>query len=169
MIICETERLIIRQFKKTDAPFYVNLVNTPSWLKYIGERNIHNQGDAEEYLQNTIMKAYDKLGFGFYLVKEKSIDKAIGTCGLIKRDELEFVDIGFAFLPEYESNGYGFEAASAIINYGKNDLKLNVISAFCTKDNLKSIHLIQKLGFHFDKKIQISDEKELLNLYLISL
>lgn len=166
MTIRETQRLHIRHFTKDDAKFYHQLVNTPSWLKYIGDRNLQTIEAAENYLLNFTMKSYETLGFGFYLVHEKKLNKAIGTCGIIKRDQLEYADIGFAFLPEFESHGYGFESASAIIEHAKYDLKLSKISAFCTKENFKSIALIKKLGMHYEKKIQVGDSQEILNLYL---
>jgi [ribosomal protein S5]-alanine N-acetyltransferase len=95
-IIIETERLILRKFTVEDAPFILELLNTPSWLRFIGDRNVRNVEDAKQFLLNRYMKSYETHGFGFYAVIEKSTQKSVGMCGLVKRDTLEDVDIGFA-------------------------------------------------------------------------
>src|SRR6478736_8102385 len=113
--ILETERLQLRQFEIDDAEFIVELVNTPGWLKFIGDRNIKTTEDAIRYLQNGPMKSYQENGFGLSLVEEKGNRKSIGMCGILKRDSLENPDIGFALLPEFVGKGYAFEIALATV------------------------------------------------------
>lgn len=164
MVIRETERLIISKFSVLDAPFFLELVNTPNWLKYIGDRNIKTIEDAEKRIKEGHLKSYNDFGFGFYklLLKEEN-NKTIGTCGLIKRDTLDDVDIGFAFLPEYEGKGFGFEAAFEILVLSKSEFKLKKLVAITNPDNKNSINLLEKLGFSFEKKvIPFEDNKELL-------
>ncbi len=164
-IILETERLILRKFTLADAPFMLELLNTPAWLQFIGDRNVHSIEDAENYLKNGTLKSYQEYGFGFYAVIEKSSELTIGMCGLIKRDTLPDIDIGFAFLPNLISKGFGFEAASATIDYALNVLKIKRIIAIVNPDNEKSIGLIKKIGMQFEQMIKLGDEEKELMLF----
>jgi RimJ/RimL family protein N-acetyltransferase len=155
-IIIETERLILRKFTLEDAPFLLELVNTPVWLQFIGDRNVHTVEEAENYLRNGNLKSYAEHGFGFYLVVTKESNEAIGMCGLVKRDSLEDIDIGFAFMPNSIGKGYGYEAASATLDYALNVLKLGRIVAIVDPQNASSIALIKKIGLKYEKMVQIS-------------
>ena len=163
-----TERLIIRKVTKEDAGFFVILLNTPHWLKYIGNRHVTNVEEAEVYLSNGILKSYETSGYGFYLVENKE-GVAIGTCGLVKRDFLEDVDIGFAFLPEFEGQGYGYESAMVIMKFAKDELKLPRLVAITTKDNFTSQHLLEKLGMKYEQDIVFPGEETPLLLFGIQL
>ena len=163
MIVAETNRLIISKFTTKDAPFFVALVNTPNWIKYIGDRNITTLEQAEERITNGHLKSYKTYGFGFYILRLKETLKPIGTCGLIKRDTLDDIDFGFAMLPEYEGFGFGFESSQAIIKLAKEKLQIEKLVAITLDVNQNSIKLLQKLGFHFEKKVNpFEDDKELL-------
>lgn len=170
--IIETERLILRKFTLHDAAFVLELLNTPTWLQFIGDRNVLSIEDAENYLKNGTLKSYQEHGFGFYAVIEKAemsdrSSKIIGMCGLIKRDSLPDIDIGFAFLPNFVSKGFGYEAASATLNYAKNTLKIDRIIAIVNPENEKSIGLIRKIGMQFEKMIKFGDEEKELMLFEI--
>ncbi len=165
MLILETERLILRKFTLADAPFILELVNTPTWLQFIGDKGVRDLVDAENYLKNGSLKSYEENGFGFYLVGKKLTQKSIGMCGFIKRQELENVDLGFAFLPDFIGKGFGYEIANATLEYGKDVLKLGRIIAVVDPRNIPSNALLQKLGFVFDKTIPFGEKKDLLNLY----
>ena len=164
MIIAETERLIISKITLKDAPFFLELMNTPHWLKYIGDRNVKTIRASEENLKNGILKSYKEFGFGFYKVRLKAEEnKTIGTVGLVKRKELEHVDIGFGFLPEYEGKGFGFESSVEIMSIAKQTFNLHKITAITNPNNHNSIKLLEKLGLNFEKKINpFEDGKELL-------
>lgn len=155
-IVIETERLILRKFTLEDAPFLLELVNTPAWLQFIGDRNVHSVEESENYLRNGNLKSYAEHGFGFYLVATKESNEAIGMCGLVKRDSLEDIDIGFAFLPNSIGKSYGYEAASATLDYALNVLKLGRIVAIVDPQNASSIALIKKIGLKYEKMVQIS-------------
>ena len=99
MIVIETERLILRHLTLDDAAFIHELVNDPDWLRYIGDKGVRNLDDARAYIENGPMAMYERVGFGLFRVELKSRGTPIGMCGLIKRDTLPDVDIGFAFLP----------------------------------------------------------------------
>ncbi|MCU5473202.1 GNAT family N-acetyltransferase [Bacillus paranthracis] len=163
MIVLETERLILRWLDIKDAPFILELVNDPAWIQFIGNKGVRTLEDATNYIVNGPIDMYNKLGFGLYLVERKEDLTPLGMCGLIKRDSLEDVDIGFAFLEEFRSNGYGYESASAVIDYGVQNLGLKRIVAITTIDNIHSGKLLEKVGLQFEKII--SDSEEDLKLF----
>lgn len=145
--LIETERLIIRPFTLDDAPFILELVNTPSWLAYIGNRNVNNIGDARKYLQNGPLKSYVDNGYGGWMIQHKEQQEPIGQCGLYKRPYLTAPDVGFAFLPQYEGKGYGQEAVRATLTYAQHQLKINNLFAIVQPNNERSIRLLEKTGF----------------------
>lgn len=168
MIIAETAQLIIREFTTGDTSFIIELVNTPSWIRYIGERNIKTDEDALAYLEKGPMKSYAENGFGLYCVELKLVNVPIGMCGLIKRATLEDVDVGFAFLPAYEGKGYAYESTEAVLSYAQK-IKLKRIVAITLPGNEKSIKLLRKVNMHFEKMIQFPNEAEELMLFSINL
>ncbi|MGG0151745.1 GNAT family N-acetyltransferase [Bacillus mycoides] len=163
MIVRETERLNLRWLDIKDAPFILELVNDPAWIQFIGDKGVKNLEDAKNYILNGPVDMYNKMGFGLYLVERKEDLTPLGMCGLIKRDSLEDVDIGFAFSEKFRSKGYGYESASAVIEYGKNELGLKRIVAITSTDNTASGKLLEKVGLRFEKII--SDSGENLKLF----
>ena len=163
--ILETERLTLREFIPADAAFILELVNSPGWLQFIGDRNIKTTEQAIAYLQNGPIKSYTENGFGLALVETKDGKKPIGMCGIIKRDNLDNPDIGFAFLPGYTGKGYAFEIANATLGYAVSQLKLSVIYAITVANNIRSICLLEKIGMKFIKKINAPKDNEKLLLY----
>lgn len=157
-IILETSRLSLLKPEVSDAPFMLRLVNDPSWLQYIGDRNVHTIEEAEQYLLKGTIHSFQTKGFGFGMVELKSTEETIGMCGFVKRDFLEDVDLGFAFLPEFTGQGYAYEIASACMAYAKAVLKLNKLCAIVTPDNLSSIKLLKKLGFQNEGFVRHEDE-----------
>ncbi|PFD31246.1 alanine acetyltransferase [Bacillus cereus] len=158
MIVRETERLILRWFDVKDAPFILELVYDPAWIQFIGDKGVRNLEDAKNYILNGPVDMYNKIGFGLYLVERKEDLTPIGMCGLIKRDSLEDVDIGFAFLEKFRSKGYGYESAAAVMEYGRNELGLKRIVAITSIDNADSGKLLEKVGLRFEKIISGSGE-----------
>ncbi|MFZ6010067.1 MAG: GNAT family N-acetyltransferase [Bacteroidota bacterium] len=158
----KTQRLILNRLSADDADFIYRLVNTPSWLKYIGDKKVRTLADASSYIITGPIASYQRHGFGLYAVRLKENAEPIGMCGLIKRDYLDDVDIGFALFPEYTGMGFAFEAASAVMHYGKEFLKLRRIVAITTTDNILSMTLLKKLGLDFEKKIKAPDGEDLM-------
>lgn len=155
MLICETERLIVRKFAIDDAPFIMTLLNSPNWIEFLGDRNIHTEADAQLYLSNGPLASYAMRGFGLYLVALKDTGVPIGMSGLIKRDGLEDVDVGFALLPEYTGQGYAYEATKAVMDYGYTTLHLPHIVAIARADNKNSVALLEKLGMKFSDNVML--------------
>ena len=155
-IVAETERLQLCQLALSDAPFVLELVNDPSWIRFIGDRGIRTLAQAEAYLREGPMASYAEHGFGLYLVRRTVDGMRLGICGLIKRPSLPHVDIGFAFLPQFTGQGYAFEAATAVLHHARHDLNLTTIVAITAPNNHRSIKLLEKLGLRFQKMISLS-------------
>ncbi|QDK81672.1 GNAT family N-acetyltransferase [Spirosoma sp. KCTC 42546] len=158
----ETDRLLIDKFTIEDAPFILELLNTPSWLTFIGDRGVRNLDDARQYIQNGSIKSYEEHGFGPYRVALKSNGVSIGMCGLFKRDTLEDIDIGFALLPGYVGKGYGYEVANAVMTYARDVLGAARIVGITNPDNQNSIHLLEKLGLRFERPVRLTTGDEVL-------
>lgn len=147
MIVCESERLIVRHFTLADSEFIVALLNEESFIRYIADKQVRNIADAENYLTVGPMASYEKFGFGLNLVMLKATNTPIGMCGLLKRDELSNPDLGYAFLPSYCGQGYALEAANAVLKEGVNTHSLGLVLAVTLPDNLNSNRLLQRAGF----------------------
>ena len=160
MLVIETERLILRQLNAGDASFMLSLLNDPSWIKYIGDRNINTIEEAKDHIEKKYISSYNKNGFGLYLVELKDKLISIGVCGLINRPSLEDVDIGFAFMPEYTGSGYAYEAAKATMAYGYEKLNLERIVAITIAENERSINLLKKLGLRNSGNAGIPDDAD---------
>ena len=165
MTVLETKRLILRRLCADDAEFILELLNQPSFLRYIGDKGVRNTEDAIRYIETGPVASYDRFGFGLYLVELKESDVSIGMCGLLKRETLPDVDIGFAFLPGYWSQGYAFEAAAAVMNYGRAALGLRRIVAITSLDNASSIKLLEKIGLRFERLIKLGEDQPEVRLF----
>jgi RimJ/RimL family protein N-acetyltransferase len=167
-IILETERLISGEFSLADAAFMLQLLNTEGWLKYIGERNVKTIEQAETYLLNGPLKKNENTFPSLSRVELKSENKPIGLVSLIKREDLEFIDIGFAFLPDYYGKGYAFEMVSEIMKFAFREYKLEKIIAITLPGNLQSISLLEKLGMQVEGEYFKKETAEKLLRYGLS-
>ena len=167
-VIADTDRLKLREFSKEDAPFILELLNTPQWIKFIGDRNVRTLDAAREYAANRLITSYQRFGFGLYMVELKD-STPIGMCGLVRREALEDVDLGFAFLPEYQGLGYAQEASSAIMDVARKKVKSKRLVAITMVDNANSINLLRKLGFNFEKTVNFPGEDQTLMMYAVDL
>jgi [ribosomal protein S5]-alanine N-acetyltransferase len=164
--ILETERLLLRQFSTDDDnEFILALVNEPSFIQNIGDRGVRTLEDAKAYILNGPVTSYAKNGFGLYLVVLKETNESIGMCGLIKRDGLEDVDIGYAFLPRFWSKGYAVESALATKEYAKDRIGLRRIVAIVDPANQGSIRVLEKIGLQFEKMVRLSADDIELKLF----
>jgi RimJ/RimL family protein N-acetyltransferase len=165
MIVLETERLILRRLSTDDAEFMLELLNEPSFLRYIGDRGVRNLEQAAQYILDRLVASYERNGFGLYLVELKESGIPIGISGLVKRDILLDADIGFAFLPAYWSKGYAIESAAAVMNHAREDLGLTRIVAINSPDNEASEKLLGKIGLRFERLIKLSEDAEEVRLF----
>jgi len=165
----QTERLYIRPQTLEDAKFMLALLNSPKWIKFIGDRNVHSIEDAENYITEKVTPQFDSLGYSNYTLVRKDNDAKIGVCGLYDREGLEGVDLGFAMLPAYEGKGYGYESANRLMEAASQEFKLKKVSAITTKENLASQNLLEKLNFRCLGKVILPDDTEELLKYEIDL
>lgn len=165
----ETQRLVLRQLTPDDAAFLFRLLNEPSFLRYIGDRGVRSLEDARNYILKGPMESYRRYGFGLLLTQLKSDGTAIGMCGLVKRIALTDVDLGFAFLPQFWSQGYAVEAATALLDHAKEEVGLKRLVAITSLDNGGSMRLLGKLGFAFERRITLVGDDQELNLFALRL
>ncbi len=168
MIVCETERLRTRHFCLDDAEFTLRLLNEPSFVENIADKGVRTLADARAYLLSGPMASYKRFGFGLNRVELKVSSVPIGMCGLLKRDSLEDADIGYAFLPEYCAKGYAFESAFAVMNYANTALALERLVAVVNPANQRSIRLLEKLDFKYEKMVSLYESEPEINLYGIN-
>ena len=148
MIILETERLILREMDAvSDAEFILKLLNSPKFIEYIGDRGVRTVDEASGFIENRYRQSYRDHGFGLYTVERKDDHRQVGICGFVKRGTLPDPDIGFAFLPEFEGQGYGFESADAVMKYCRDAWGMKRVLAITSLDNDVSVGLLKKLDF----------------------
>ncbi len=164
MSVLATERLTLRQMTVDDAEFVLELLNDPAFIRFIGDRSVRTVDDARQYILNGPISSYDRYGFGLWIVELKAAGESIGMCGLLKRETLDDVDIGFALLPRYRMNGYAAEAASAVLQYGTKVLGLNRIVAIANPDNSASLRLLENLGLRFERFVRLSNDEPEIKL-----
>lgn len=163
--VLDTPRLALRHVTEDDAEFILELVNDRDWLRYIGDRGVKNLEDARHYVRKGPAESYARLGFGLYLVELKTEAAPIGLCGLLKRDFLPDPDIGFAFLPAFRGQGYAHEAAQATLDFGRRRFGFERFLAITSLDNETSGRLLEKLGFGFEREIEMPSSGERLKLF----
>jgi RimJ/RimL family protein N-acetyltransferase len=165
MFFLETDRLRLRRLSSDDAEFILRLLNEPSFIQNIGDRGVRTIEDARAYILKGPVSSYEKFGFGLLLVEQKESGLPIGMCGLLKRDVLEDVDIGYALLPEFWSQGYALESASAVMSYAREELGAKRVLAVVNADNQSSIRLLEKMGFHYERMVRLSDDAPEIKLF----
>jgi len=154
--VLRTERLTLSRVDERDAAFILELVNDPDWLRNIGDRGVRTLEDARQFLRNGPMAMYERVGFGLYRVALTADGTPIGLCGLLRRDTLDDVDLGFAFLPAHRGKGYAHEAAAATLRHGREQLGLARIVAIVSPGNDASIRLLRRLGMDYERTLQLS-------------
>ena len=167
MCVIETQRLILRWFTRDDAEFIFELLNQEAWKRFIGDRGIDSLAAARTYIDTALLTSYRRHGFGLYAMEHKHDGALVGMCGLLKRDTLDDVDIGFAMLSRYEGTGLAYEAAAATLAYGRDTLGLARIVAITSLDNERSMKLLERLGMRYEREIRPSETSEPLRLYAI--
>lgn len=155
-IVLETSRLRLLHLSEADAPFILELLNEPAFLRDIGDKRVRSVEDARTYLREGPMASYAQHGFGLYRVELKETREPIGMCGILKRGVLEHPDLGYALLQRYWSNGYAIEAATATMRYAQEQLGLSSILAITALENPSSVRVLEKLGFRFDRIVPLT-------------
>ena len=162
-----TERLAIRPFTQDDAAFILELVNDADWQRFIGDKNVHSLDDARRYLRDGPLAMFAKHGVALCSVERRNDGAALGMCGLIKRDPLDDIDLGFAFLPAARGQGYAREAAAAVLEHGLATLALKRIVAITDIDNAASARVLEAVGLHFERLLPAAADGKVLRLFAI--
>jgi RimJ/RimL family protein N-acetyltransferase len=149
-----TERLELRELVAEDAPFVLALYSDPDFIANIGDRGVHTLEDARRYIERVIRHSYREYGLGLWLMVAKDSDEALGMCGLVRRDWHAYVEIGFALLPATRQRGYVFEASVAVVQFARDALRLERLIALTAPDNRRSIRILERLGFRFERMVQ---------------
>ena len=165
----ETDRLILRPMTEQDAEFVLELLNDPSFINNIGDRKIRSVDGAKAYIMNGAVASYAKNGFGLLTVTLKATGESMGICGLIKRETLGDVDIGYAFLPKFWSKGYAAESALAVKQFARDVVGLKRMVAITDPQNLPSIRVLEKIGMTFEKMVRLAEDDIELKLFAINL
>jgi len=150
-----TARLRVRPFTMGDAAFMVALLNSPGWLRFIGDRGVRTEAEARSYLERGPLASYARHGFGLGCVERRSDGVPVGMCGLLRRDTRPDVEIGFAFLPEHCGQGYAVESARAVIEGGRVRHGLLRVAAIVQSDNTASIRVLEKLGLGYERPVDL--------------
>ena len=165
MNIVRSTRLQLRELTAQDDEFILQLLNDSSFLRFIGDKGIRTLGDAREYITQGPIASYRRYGFGLYLTSLRESGMPVGICGLVKRDALADVDLGFALLSRHCSRGYAAESAAAVLRYGRKVLALERIVAITAPDNFASIAVLEKIGLRFERMIRLVEHGPDLNLF----
>lgn len=165
----ETERLIIQPTSTRDAEFILELLNSPKYIQFVGDKNLKNTEDAEKYINDRMITQLERLGYSNYTVLRKSDTMKIGCVGLYDREGVDGIDIGYSFLPEFEGKGYAFEAAVELKRAAKEEFNLKDLNAITVQENRGSRKLLEKLGFEFKEIIHIPNDPNELMLYILDL
>lgn len=167
--VLETERLLLSRLSYDDCEFIFELVNEPSFKRYIGDKKVITLGDARSYLRKGPISSYKQFGYGLFLVSPKGADSPVGICGLVKREEFDDPDIGFAFLERYRQQGYALESAQAVLENARTELSLTRIIAMADADNEPSVRLLKRLGLAFDGMVRMREDDHDIGLFAIDL
>ncbi|MBI3231025.1 MAG: GNAT family N-acetyltransferase [Burkholderiales bacterium] len=159
MHILSTTRLSLDVMSPEDAPFYLDLINQPSFIANIRDKGIRTLEGAAEDIRDGALTSQREHGFSLFRVSLRASGEAIGMCGLVRRDTLPEVDIGYAFLPQFWGQGYAWEAASAVRDYARQTVGLKRLMGITSPDNLASLKLLQKLGMEIIEANGIHNEK----------
>ena len=162
----ETERLIISEITLEDAPFIIKLYNDKDYIHFIRDKNVRTIEDAKKNIEETFLSVYKKQEYGYYKVSLKSDHTPIGTSGLMKREGMDYIDIGFAYLKEFRGKGYAYEATKRILEFGLDELKMSPIAAITTQENINSSNLLERMGFKHERNIFIPNDHEELRLFM---
>lgn len=164
MLILKTKKLILREVSCNDADFILKLMNEPAWHEFIAHHTINTKQKAEKYIAH-----YKENNFGLWIVEKSVNSTPIGICGLLKRDSLDTIDLGFAFLSCHWGQGFASEAATASLKYAENTLKFKKVAAITSPLNLRSICMLETMGFQYKSEFSHPGSNEVLSLYQIRL
>lgn len=169
MSLIETERLRLREVSESDAGFVLEMLNDPDFIRNVADRGVRTLEGARDYITERFVESYRRHGFGFWLVEEKESGAPAGVCGLVKRETLPGVDIGYSFLPAFRSKGYASESAAAVMRHAREAFGLRRLYAIVNPDNAVSIRVLEKLGMRFERMVRLAPDEPEIKLFAAEL
>lgn len=169
MKVLETERLVLRRAAVADAAFILRLVNEPAWKQHIGDRGMKTEAAARAYLEKSFLEMYARLGHGLYVAERRADGTPVGICGVLRRDTLDAVDLGFALLGEFEGQGYALEGARAVLAHEVRVHRFERVLAITSPGNARSERLLGRLGFRFERLAELAPGKAPVNIFCLAL
>jgi RimJ/RimL family protein N-acetyltransferase len=167
--ILETTRLRLCHLTPDDASFILDLLNDLSFQQNIGDKGVRSIADARGYLLSGPIASYERFGFGLFLVEQLETKIPMGICGILKRETLDDVDIGFAFLPQFRGQGFAVEAAQAVKDFARTRFNLKRLVAITLPNNHASIRVLEAIGMQFETMLRMSNDCEKLKLFACDL
>ncbi len=158
-VVLQTPRLTLRALTLADAPFIVEQLNERSFIEFIADRGVRTVADAEKYVRDGPWAMYAAHGLGLLAVEEKSSGLVVGMCGLLHRPAFPWRDLGYSLLPRAWGKGYAVEAGRAVLGWGRDALRLPTVIAITSLVNPKSIAVLERLGFTFEKLVALGNEQ----------
>jgi RimJ/RimL family protein N-acetyltransferase len=162
--VIQTGRLVLRRLELSDAVFILELLNEPEFLRFIGDKGVRDLDNARDYILKGPVDSYGRHGFGLYATCLYD-GTPVGICGLVKREGLADVDVGFAFLSRHRSKGYAVESASAVLEHARRVLRLPRIVAITSPDNAASVAVLERIGLKFERMIRLAEHSPELKLF----
>ena len=162
-----TERLTLAKLSIDDVDFIFDLLNEPTFKRFIGDKGIQTKDDALQYIRDVPFQQYELHGFGLYRVGVGNENTAAGICGLVTREEFPDPDLGFAFLNAHWGQGFAYESSLAVLAESRDKFSLRRVIAMADEDNVASNHLLDKLGFRFERMVTMPGETEAIRQYAL--
>ncbi len=153
--ILETERLVLREGEAADAPFMLELLNSPGFLENIGDRGVRDEAGALDFIAGRLHGSYREHGFGMWVTVQKSDHRPVGLAGLVRREGLDTPDVGYAFIQRAWGQGYAQEAAAAVLAHAQGPLGIPKLAAITKPENFASMAVLKKIGFVYQGMIQL--------------
>jgi len=161
----QSKNIVLREVCLSDDEFILELINQPAWKKYISDHSIDTLDQTRDYIESRLIAQYRLHGYGLWVVESNDEKTPIGLCGLIKRDYLDYVDLGFGFIPRYWGKSFAYEASVMCLDYAFNVIKSDRVLAVTVPENGNSINLLDRLGFKYKNEISLAGKNEILSLY----
>lgn len=155
--IAQTERCTIREMCVADVDDLYELYDSPLVTRYM--EGLFAEKDKEiQYIRDYIKNVYEYYDFGTWLVYRKEDGRLIGRAGFDYRPGFDEVEIGFMIGEPYWGRGYAYEVCSHLMEIAKSVYEFEKVQALVKKENVASVHLLEKLGFCFKEEIVLDGE-----------
>lgn len=164
----QTKHFNLREASESDADFILKLINQPAWKQYISNHSIETLSQARKYISSKLTPMYDELGLGLWIVESIHDKLPVGLCGLIKRESLKHIDLGFGFLPQYWGKGFAYETSIQCLRHAFENLNRPTVYAITVPSNKRSVKLLERLGFHYKENYSHPNSSEVLSLFEIN-